>query len=323
MQKKNGKGKILLIILVLLLAAGAAGGVYFYKNFYGEANYIKNTRKKDAKPRTEEEKAAKEKMDAVDAYNILLMGVDKHDSSWNGNSDVNVLVTVNNKNGTICLTSFLRDLYAEIPGIGVRKLNAACANGGPELCEQTLEETYGLSIDNYALVDFNAMRDIIDTLGGIELEIDEDERVTANDYITCMCQDNEEDPEPFYIKEAGYVHLGGYQAVGYARNRYTGKGSDFGRTARQRKVLNAIFAKAKEGGIVSLRSAAESVMPYVTHDIDAVTMIGLILQLPKWLDYEWEAQHIPYDDAYFVENEILIPKDMEETRQRIQDFICQ
>lgn len=142
-------------------------------------------------------------------YNILLLGVDRRDQSWNGNSDVVMLVTVNMEKQKIYMTSFLRDLYVNISGIGVRKLNAASANGGPELAVQTLEENYQVQIDNYAMVDFNAMIDVIDALGGIDLEIDEAERVTANDYITCMCQDNEEDPKPHYIKEAGFVHLSG------------------------------------------------------------------------------------------------------------------
>ena len=122
-----------------------------------------------------------------------------------------LLVTVNKEKKTVYLTSFLRDLYADIPGVGVRKLNAACANGGPELTVQTLEDNYQVEIDNYAMVDFNAMIDVVDALGGVDLEIDEDERVTANDYITCMCEDNGDDPEDYYIEKAGLVHLNGYQ----------------------------------------------------------------------------------------------------------------
>lgn len=159
---------------------------------------------------------AKQFFSQKDTYNLLLLGVDRRDESWNGNSDVVLLVTVNKEKKTVYLTSFLRDLYADIPGVGVRKLNAACANGGPELTIQTLEENYHVEIDNYAMVDFNAMIDVVDALGGVDLEIDEDERVTANDYITCMCEDNGVDPKPYYIKKAGKVHLNGYQAVGYA-----------------------------------------------------------------------------------------------------------
>ena len=254
-------------------------------------------------------------------YNILLLGVDRRDQSWNGNSDVVMLVTVNMEKQKIYMTSFLRDLYVNISEIGVRKLNAASANGGPELAVQTLEENYQVQIDNYAMVDFNAMIDVIDALGGIDLEIDEAERVTANDYITCMCQDNEEDPEPHYIKEAGFVHLSGYQAVGYARNRYTGKGSDFRRTQRQRNVMTAILKKVQSGSYDSLTDVVKSIMPYITHDITQMEMIGILMKLNTWIGYDTVEQHIPYDNEYYVENEILIPKDMSETITKLNGLL--
>lgn len=274
---------------------------------------------------TEEENAltklAKQVFSKKDTYNILLLGVDRRDESWNGNSDVVLLVTVNKEKKTVYLTSFLRDLYADIPGIGVRKLNAACANGGPELTVETLEENYHVEIDNYAMVDFNAMIDVVDALGGVDLEIDEDERVTANDYITCMCEDNGVKPDRYYIKKAGLVHLNGYQAVGYARNRYTGKGSDFGRTQRQRNVLTAIADKAKNGDFASLSDTIESVMPYITHDITEFEMIGLLMQVGTWLDYDIQEQHIPYDGEYTSQDEILVPTDMDATIEKLTSIL--
>src|SRR5699024_3112848 len=85
-------------------------------------------------------------------YDLLLIGVDRRDDSWYGNSDVMILLTVNHDRQTVYMTSFLRDLAADIPGIGVRKLNAACANGGAKLLVETLEENYQVSVDNYAMV---------------------------------------------------------------------------------------------------------------------------------------------------------------------------
>lgn len=266
-------------------------------------------------------KMAQQFFSKKDTYNILLLGVDRRDESWEGNSDVILLVTVNKEKKTVYLTSFLRDLYADIPGIGVRKLNAACANGGPELTVQTLEENYQVEIDNYAMVDFNAMIDVVDALGGVDLEIDEDERVTANDYITCMCEDNGDDPEDYYIEKAGLVHLNGYQAVGYARNRYTGKGSDFGRTQRQRNVLTAIAEKAQDGDYASLSDTMEDVMPYITHDITEMQMIGLMMQFGSWLDYDIQQQHIPYDGEYTSQDEILVPTDMNATVEKLTSIL--
>ena len=165
------------------------------------------------------------------------------------------------------------------------------------------------------------MIDVIDALGGIDLEIDEDERVTANDYITCMCQDNGVDPEPHYIQEAGLVHLSGYQAVGYARNRYTGKGSDFGRTQRQRNVMTAILKKVQSGSYDSLTDVVKSVMPYITHDITQMEMIGILMKLNTWIGYDVVEQHIPYDNEYYSDNEILIPNDMADTITKLNQAL--
>lgn len=355
-KKKSWKKVLLIVLLVIVALVGAlmvSAYAFFKTSYYGKSNYVKNTGYKintdieketyiDEEGNVQVETEAtldKEKENEVvskhqeilqgltdmldkptGTYNLLLIGVDRRDSSWNGNSDVMMLVTVNHDKKTIFMTSFLRDLYANIPEVGVRKLNAACAYGGAELCVETIKSNYGVQIDNYAMVDFNAMIDIVDALGGIDLELTEDEVRVANDYVRTMCEANDEPYEEHEIAGSGMLHLDGYQAVGYARNRYSGVGSDFGRTERQRKVLMAIFEKAGDGGLGSLNTAAQSVLPYVTHDIDEGTVLKLITQLPDWLSYDIEEQHIPYDDMYHSENEILIP-DMEETLTKLHDTL--
>lgn len=86
------------------------------------------------------------------------------------------------------MTSFMRDLYANIPDVGVKKLNAACAYGGGPLVVRTIEDNYKLPIDNYASVDFDSMIDIIDDIGGIELSPSDDEIRVANQYVDEMCR---------------------------------------------------------------------------------------------------------------------------------------
>ena len=117
------------------------------------------------------------------------------------------------------------------------------------------------------------------------------------------------------------MHLNGYQAVGYARNRYTGKGSDFGRTQRQRNVLTAIAEKAQDGDYASLSDTMEDVMPYITHDITEMQMIGLMMQLGSWLDYDIQQQHIPYDGEYTSQDEILVPTDMNATVEKLTSIL--
>lgn len=253
-------------------------------------------------------------------YDLLLIGVDRRDESWYGNSDVMVLVTVNPKKEKIYLTSFLRDLYADIPGVGVSKLNAACASGGPTLCEETIENSYQLEIDNYAMVDFNDMIHIVDVFGGIDLELTEDEAEVANGYIRTMCQANQEPYELHEIEGAGLQHLDGYQTVGYARNRYSGSGSDFGRTKRQRKILNAILEQLRKQDLTSAVSMGKQAFSYLEHDISQTQLLWLISQIPSWMEYDLEEQSIPYEGMYYSENELLIP-DMEATIEKLHNTI--
>ena len=253
-------------------------------------------------------------------YNLLLIGVDRRDDSWNGNSDVMMLVTVNPRKETIFLTSFLRDLYANIEGIGVRKLNAACANGGASLCVKTIRDNYQVRIDNYALVDFNDMIEIVDVFDGVDLELTEDEVRVANQYVQSMCQANGEPYEAHQITGYGLLHLDGYQAVGFMRNRYSGNENDFGRTDRQRKVLLALLEKMKNGDLGDMAQLLLKVLPKMQHDVDSATMLKLAAKLPSWLEYKVEQQRIPYDNMYHSQNEILIP-DMDETIRILQETL--
>lgn len=356
-RKNSWKKNLLIVILavvVLVLALGVGAYAFFKNGYYDKSNYVKNTGytvnkniqretyvDEEGNTQTETEVTLDKEMESemvskhakvlekladeinrpTGTYNLLLIGVDRRDTSWSGNSDVMMLLTLNHDKKTIYMTSFLRDLYADIPEVGVRKLNASCAYGGAELCVETIRSNYGVEIDNYAMVDFYAMIDIVDALGGIDLEVSEDEVRVANGYILDMCNSRKVDYGPHELVGSGMLHLDGYQAVGYARNRYTGNTYDFGRTERQRKVLIAIFDKVKNGSISSLNDAAQSVLPYVTHDIDESTVLSLIAEIPKCLSYEIVEQHIPYDNMYHSEKEILIPNDMEETITKLRETI--
>lgn len=346
-RRKSPVKRALLSLAILVLIFGIpVGAVYmvFKAGFYGKTNYVKAEgytidktvaetdtevtldEARASEVAAEQEKALKkiaekEKVEKdEEPYNILLIGVDRRDKSWNGNSDVMILVTINNERQTIYMTSFLRDLYANIPEVGVRKLNASCAYGGAPLCVETIKSNYGVDIDNYAMIDFDAMIDIIDALDGVDIELSEEEVNVANGFVKSMCADKNESYENHILYGSGMMHLDGYQALAYSRNRSTGNTYDFGRTERQRKVLSAIFSKAQSGNLGSLFTAAQSVLPYVTHDIKEQKVMTLITQLPTWVNYKIEEQHIPYDNMYHIENEILIP-DMEATITKLLETI--
>ena len=128
----------------------------------------------------------KEEAKKGELYNLLMIGTDHRDDSWNGNSDVMIVATIDKENKKITMTSFMRDLYADIPGCGVHKLNYAYAVGGGEKLEETLEDNYQIEIDNYAVVDFETMAAIIDAIGGVEIEVSDAEVEVLNGYLTSM-----------------------------------------------------------------------------------------------------------------------------------------
>ena len=183
-KKKFGWVNVLTILLVVVLVVLV--GVYAVINhYYSKSNYVsddKITINKSTEVETESTGLTDEETDALQSeilnetqdielpnnnnvYNILLIGVDRRDKTWYGNSDSMILLSVNKDTKQIHMTSFMRDLYANIPDVGVKKLNAACAYGGGPLVVRTIEDNYKLPIDNYASVDFDSMIDIIDAVG--------------------------------------------------------------------------------------------------------------------------------------------------------------
>ena len=121
-----------------------------------------------------------------DVYNILLIGSDTR-NGWYGNSDSMILASINSQTKTIYMTSFMRDLYANIPNVGIRKLNSAYAVGGGPLLVSTIESNYRIDIDNYASVDFSSMANIIDLVGGVDLEVSTQEAGYINMYLDEQC----------------------------------------------------------------------------------------------------------------------------------------
>lgn len=245
--------------------------------------------------------------------NYLMIGTDHRDESWNGNSDVMIVATINHDTEKIILTSFMRDLYADIPEYGVHKLNYAYAAGGAEALEATLADNYDLEIDNYAVVDFESMADIIDILGGVELTISDDECEMINGYLISM--DAEEDSLP----GGGTYVLNGNQAVAHMRDRYVGN-NDYERTQRQRDVLTALFDKIDDINASQIARLSAEILTDVEHDLNPLEVMDLLTQLPELAGYELVENRIPYDGMYTSENEMLVP-DFEATREKLHEIL--
>lgn len=257
-------------------------------------------------------------------YNMLLVGVDRRDKSWNGNSDSMILVSINKADNKVSMVSLMRDTYVNIPDVGYKKLNAAYAYGGGPLLCQTVTETFRIQVDRYVAVDFFDLIDIIDIIGGVDLEISAKEAEVANGYILDMCNlmgiDGYEHQIP---SEGGMIRCDGVQAVAFARNRFVGN-SDFERTERQRYVIQQLMAEAKRMSVAQMTEKMQSILEHVTMNIPETEIWSMITEVPELLEYEFEMSRVPYDDMYeviYVNSQDMLVPFWDETLAKLQEQI--
>ncbi len=231
--------------------------------------------------------------------NFLLIGIDSRENYYSEDglgdrSDVIVVMSVDKKNGTIKLLSIPRDSYALFPGYeNFHKINASMTWGGPDLLEETVEECLRIEIDGYEYVNFNHMADIIDAVGGVYVDMTYSEMEIANDYIERM------DPYADPIYNTGYdVWLNGIQAVGYARNRYSGDG-EYERMERQIEVLRSIFDQYMGLSATEKLAAMDDVLEAIVTDIDKNEIEKLAFEfLPSMKNVEMQYLQLPIEGCY-------------------------
>lgn len=222
-------------------------------------------------------------------YNILMMGID-----YNNYSDATILVSINRTDKTITFTSVLRDMRLPFKGVGEMKFNNAFRLGGPLMTVAEVEKNFDIKLDAYAFVHFNEMADIFDYIGGLDIEISDEEVENANGYVTEMLKVYNVDHSGL-IEKSGKVHLDGYQLVGFCRSRYVGNG-DFVRTERQRYVFSTMFEKFKTMSFTELVEFFAKAMPNVTHNLTKTKLAELIGMLPTLLTYKLQLNRVPQED---------------------------
>lgn len=254
-----------------------------------------------------EEKSTQTTITIPDQYQVLLIGSDRRDDSWNGNSDVMILASINRNKKTISFISFMRDTGVNIPDVGYGKLNWAFAKGGSELLKSTLESNFQITIDNCIATDFVGMADIIDLFGGIDLDITADEVPVMNGYISEMANLRGLDAASYQLSAGGLQHLNGIQTVGYMRDRYVGN-NDFQRTERQRIVLQKILEKAKTMSTLELlKVGSKAATLAIKQDFSAEQIASLAALALECKDYTVVMDRIPYDGLYTSNGENLDP----------------
>ena len=176
-----------------------------------------------------------------DVITVALLGSD-YSGTEIGASDATMILSIDTKKNNIKLLSLMRDMYLDLPDGGKQNLNYTMVDGGPELLLKTINYNFNLQVDKFVHVSLHTLPIIIDKLGGVELEITNEELDFINGYINSIDFQNGTVTEPLY--SAGRQVLNGTQAAAYCRIRYT-EGRDYKRTERQRDVLSAIFDKFK------------------------------------------------------------------------------
>lgn len=174
--------------------------------------------------------------------NIALFGLDTRQNNEKGHSDAIVIVSIDRTHNKIKMTSLARDSLVEIEDQGRTKLTNAFWRGGVNLAVKTINQRFGMNIQDYAYVNFFEFADIIDFLGGVDVDVSADEmRVMNKHYVSWIQSYGIDCPR---ITQTGRQRLNGGQALAYARNRYTG--TDIDRGNRQKEVLTAMFDKVKD-----------------------------------------------------------------------------
>ena len=255
-----------------------------------------------------------------EAMNILLIGVDTIREEKRGRSDTMMLMQVNADRGEVKLVSFLRDLYVNIPGVGKTRLNAAYYHGGAELLKQTLLENFGVRVDKTAAVHFSTLMELVDEMGGIEVEITEKERKALNGFI--------EEYNASYgltggqLEAAGLQQLSGKQALCYSRIRKLD--SDFHRTSRQQAVIAAMLSRMRSLGRWELMKLALANLPKVDTDLTLLDAAALAPAVTRMQAADVTAAQVPFEGAYRDETVngmmVLVP-DLAQNRAKLETFL--
>lgn len=282
MEKKNNKKtnrilklifKILLVIVIILIIC--LGGIYFY---------INNKLSKINKVEIEKEDLgiSEEVENKLSGYtNIAIFGLDsrKDDYGQGNRSDCIIIASINNDTKEVKLVSVYRDTYVNIEKYGLDKITHAYSYGGASLALNTINKNFDLNISEFITVNFDSVSEVVDQLGGIQMEIDAAELKYINGYITSTAESVGK--EANLITEPGVHNLDGIQAVAYSRIRYT-EGGDYKRTERMRDVIIAIAQKAKTKSLLELNKIVDILLPEVSTNITSKFIIEMI---PNLMDY--------------------------------------
>lgn len=276
-MKKKTKFIIVLVIelVILLLVAGAAIAVKWGMNF------LDKNIQRDEEFDEEELDMPEIQSEKIDNYtNIAVFGVDSRKNVLEkGLSDMIMVVSINNQTKDVKVVSVYRDSYLLVDPDKDKFDKATHAyNGGPTKSVNMLNNNFDLNITDYVTVNFEAVYQAVDAVGGVDIEIDSKEQSDINRYIEELNQINGTNSP--YIYKTGVLHLDGIQATAYGRLRYID--SDYARTERQREVLMELFNKVKNSNVAQLKKLVELLAPKVLTSLTNTEILDLAMDVASY-----------------------------------------
>lgn len=216
-------------------------------------------------------------------YNILLLGVDSRDmDNLKGTrSDAIMMVSINKDTNDVKILSVYRDTYLKMGDTPTYdKITHACVYGGPEMTMKSLNQAMDLNISNYVVVNFKAVADLVDAVGGIEVDVQDYEIQQLNKY-TIETAENIGRKNYSLVKQAGVQKLEGVQAVSYGRIR-KGVGDDFKRTERMRTVITLVMDKMKDMSFKDIKKIIKMMTPQIQTNLSKTNILALGIRLPQY-----------------------------------------
>ncbi|WP_294155385.1 LCP family protein [uncultured Clostridium sp.] len=253
--------------------------------------------------------------------NLALLGIDSGEDNI-GRSDCILIATLDTEHDKIKLSSIIRDSYVTIPTRSSKdKINHAYAFGGAELTLQTLNNTFDLDIKQFVSVNLSSFPKIIDAIGGLTLDINNDELKYINEYIHSLNEANgTSSPD---ITESGIQSVDGTQALAYSRIRYT-SGGDFERSHRQRIVIEQLLNKLKELPVIKYPDALDILLPMVDTNLTSSEILSLCFDLSSLNNYQIIEERFPKDEdaqGKSINGIYYYVFDEDATREKLHDFI--
>lgn len=320
-KKKFTFWKLLLILFILVVIAVA--GLYI-----AVTHYVSKLNFEDTSGEDSFSIVGSLADDATGVKNILLIGVDNDYAPGMdelGNADGLMIASINPKTRQVVLTSLMRDIRVQIPDSYKTKLTLSYHYGGTQQLIDTIEYNFGVPIDNYVLVNYISVVNIVDAVGGLTMDVTADELYWMDDKIRSVCElvGASYEDNMLSTDQAGELELNGIQTAAYLRIRYAGN-NDFDRTERARRVVLGLKDKAAAMSLTELDSLANTVLPYITTDLTQTDIISLLLRFPALIKYDMLSDRIPIEGSYWLtndENGAFVDIDYDANKEHLQSSI--